>query len=93
MCPYFSVSGEAGEKKWHKIQCIIAALRLLYYACAYRVNSHLSRKRLCPVAAAVLRPLAAMAGMGCEGTSLYSSPPLPPAMTGADFFLSPLAEI
>ena len=93
MCPYFSVSGEAGEKKWHKIQCIIAALRLLYYACAYRVNSHLSWKRLCPVAAAVLRSLAAMAGMGREGTSLYSSPPLPPAMTGADFFLSPLAEI
>ena len=120
MRPYFSVSGEAGEKwhkvkgviaalrlwynvsiffgfrrsrreKWHKIQCIIAALRLLYYACAYRVNSHLSRKRLCPVAAAVLRPLAAMAGIGCEGTSPYRSPP--PAMIGADFFLSPLAEI
>ena len=91
MRPYFSVSGEAGEK-WHKVKGIIAALRLLYYACAYRVNYHLSRQRLCPVAAAVLRPLAAMAGMGCEGTSPYRSPP-PPAMTGADFFFSPLAEI
>jgi len=33
-----------------------------------------------------------MAGIGGEGTSLYRSP-LPPAMTGADFFFSPLAEI
>ncbi len=90
MRPYFSVSGEAGEK-WHKVKGIIAALRLLYYACAHRVNCHLPRKRLYPVAAAVLRPLAAMAGIGCEGTSPYRSPP--PAMIGADFLFSPLAEI